>query len=247
MKSLTTTAVALFSWRMLSSFARADVEVEAVAAADVDAFHFAVATHYEVEKRVIVRVVDDGIPDQDTPVVFFVAREARVPHHKVVALRVSGKSWFEIATHFGIAPRVFYVDVDTRHPPYGRAVGHYKHRKRATWNEIVLSDGDVTALVHLKFLSAHHGWAPQQIVDLHVKQGIHKLRKHPMAFVKFHSDYKKHGVKLKSPIKTMPGHKTKVKSNKPRKSTPFKHEGSSRKSKGRGSGGGKGKGKSKSK
>ena len=37
MKSLTTTAVALFSWSMLSSFARADLEVEAVAAPDVDA------------------------------------------------------------------------------------------------------------------------------------------------------------------------------------------------------------------
>jgi uncharacterized protein (UPF0248 family) len=237
MKPFATTLFAILASLPLSSTVCADVEIYAVAESDVEEFHVAVSSHFQVEKRVVLSVVSEKISDHDTPVVFFIAREAKVPHHKVVSLRLIGKSWFEIATHFGLTSHIFHVEVKANHLPYGRAVGHYKYRARTAWHEIILSDSDVTALVHLKFLSAHHGWEVQHIVDLHRKHKLYKFHKNPMSFVKFHAAYKKHGLTGDRNVKAKPDRGAHQPAAK--KSTPFRHEKSAGKAKRHKRGGGK--------
>lgn len=140
----------------------------AVGSDGIEGFHLAVSQHYRVKRETVAAVRARRIPDDHAPVVFFIAERARCSPEAVVELRLGGRSWMDIGLHFGLSADVFHVDVQGDHgPPYGRALGHFKHRHRNRWGAIRLSDDDVTCLVHLKFLSAHHGCPPEDVIRLH--------------------------------------------------------------------------------
>jgi hypothetical protein len=125
--------------------------------AQIGNFHVAVANYYHVPEREVVVVHERHIPDDDLPVVFFIAREARVPPARVIELRDRGRSWWDISVHFGLRPDVYYVPVAyDPGPPYGHAYGHYK-KPKGEWRTIRLTDDDVVNLVQLRFLSEHYG------------------------------------------------------------------------------------------
>ena len=133
--------------------------------ARVGDFHVAVANYYHVPEREVIVVRERRISDDELPIVFFMAREARVSPSRIIALRESGRSWWAISVHLGLRPEVYYVPLAvTPGPPYGKAYGHYK-KPRNKWNTIVLSDGDIMNLVHLRFLSEHYRIAPERVVE----------------------------------------------------------------------------------
>lgn len=128
-------------------------------------FHVAVANHYHVPEREVIVLRDRRISDDELPVVLFIAREARVPVSRVLALRHRGRSWWDISVTFGLRPDVYYVPVLVDPgPPYGRAHGHYK-KPRREWDRIVLSDADLMHLVHVRFLSEHYGVRPDDVLQ----------------------------------------------------------------------------------
>jgi hypothetical protein len=65
--------------------------------------------------------------------------------------------------------------------PYGKALGYYKNRKREEWASLTLTDDEVVGLVNVKFLSAHYGLAPDEVI---------KLRKEGDGFVKLSAQVK---------------------------------------------------------
>jgi hypothetical protein len=133
--------------------------------AQIGNFHVAVANYYHVPEREVVVVHERHIPDDDLPVVFFIAREARVPPARVIELRDRGRSWWDISVHFGLRPDIYYVPVAyDPGPPYGHAYGHYK-KPRNEWRAIVLSDADVVNLVQLRFLSEHYGIPAERVMQ----------------------------------------------------------------------------------
>ncbi len=128
-------------------------------------FHVAVANYYHVPEREVIVIRERRISDDELPIVLFMAREARVPPARIIALRESGRSWWAISIHLGLRPDVYYVPVAVAPgPPYGKAYGHYK-KPRHQWNTIVLSDSDIVNLVHLRFLSEHYGIAPEYVIE----------------------------------------------------------------------------------
>lgn len=133
--------------------------------AQIGNFHVAVANYYHVPEREVVVVHERHIPDDDLPVVFFIAREAHVPTARVIELREHGRSWWDISMHFGLRPDVYYVPVAyDPGPPYGHAYGHFK-KPRNQWRTIVLSDSDVVDLVQLRFLSEHYAIPPERVME----------------------------------------------------------------------------------
>lgn len=123
----------------------------------LESFHLAISEHYRVPRATVAAVRARKIPDDDLPLVFFIAERARCSPEAVVELRLGGTSWMDIGLRFGLTAAAFYVEVEGDHgPPYGRALGHFKHRDRARWGEIRLSDEDLSCLVQLKFLSERH-------------------------------------------------------------------------------------------
>jgi len=147
--------------------------------AHIGNFHVAVANYYHVPEREVIVIRERRISDDELPVVLFVAQRARVAPARVIALRESGRSWWDISVHFGLGPEVYYVPVTVvSGPPYGRAYGHYK-KSRKHWNTIVLSDDDVVNLVQLRFLTEHYGIAPERVIE---SRGRHR------DFVMVHSE-----------------------------------------------------------
>src|ERR1041385_3753226 len=120
----------------------------------VQGFYFAIGQYYHVPEREVIVVHERQIPDEEVPVVFFIARKAHVAPSAVMDLRLAGKSWWDITIHYGLGPEIFYVPVEVDPgPPYGRAYGYYKHHPRKQWRSVVLTDPEVIDFVNLRFTS----------------------------------------------------------------------------------------------
>ncbi len=201
-------------------------------------FHLAVCNHYHVDEVKIVHIRKRKVPDEHIPVVFYIAQRAKVPPDRVVELRVQGKSWMEITAHFGLGVDIYYVPVAKVYgPPFGRALGHFKNKKRSEWATIRLADADVVNLVNVKFLSAHYGFTADKIITMRQKGDN---------FIKLNSRVKVHkakAVKLQ-PQKSHPRPsqiKVKPKGPKSIHQPAFRAGGGKQKGKGGGRGRGRGK------
>lgn len=133
----------------------------------IDGFHLSVGDYYQVPEREVVVIRDRGVYDEELPVVFYLARSARVSPGAIVDLRLRGRSWMDITLHFGMSPAIYYVPVtivEGRHPK-GHAYGYYKnHPKRSDWKTITLSNADIINQVNLRFLSDRYGYSPDQVI-----------------------------------------------------------------------------------
>ena len=132
-------------------------------------FHLAICEHYHVPEATVI-VVRKDLPDDDLPVVFFIAERAHVAPESVVALRARGMSWMDVSLHYKLTAEVFHVHfVRDPGPPYGVAYGYYKNRKQSEWGAIRLADADVVHLVNVKFLAERHGCTPDEVVSFHAQ------------------------------------------------------------------------------
>ncbi|MBI5560969.1 MAG: hypothetical protein HY883_06815 [Deltaproteobacteria bacterium] len=130
-------------------------------------FYMAVRDYFDVPEREVIVIKEKKMRDEEIPVVFFIARRARVPYLTVVNLRLSGMSWIEIALKYGLTPDVFYVPgVVVTGPPYGRAYGYYRNKPRHKWKTIILTDGEVIDLVNLRFISEHYRYPADKVVRM---------------------------------------------------------------------------------
>ena len=155
----------LFVAALILSTRAASAQTPFSVSAQVGNFHVAVANYYHVPEREVVVIRERRIVDDELPVVFFIAQRAHVPPARVIALRESGRSWWDISIHFGLGPEIYYVPVAVvQGPPYGHAYGHYKKDKKH-WKTIVLTDADVVNLVELRFLSEYYGVAPERVIE----------------------------------------------------------------------------------
>lgn len=132
-------------------------------------FYLAVGDYYRVPEREVIIVRERHMPDEEIPVVFFIAKMARVKPATIIDLRLVGKTWMNIVLHFGLSPEIFYVPVREGvvvGPPYGKAYGYYKKKPRKEWKAIVLGDDDVVNLVNLRFISEYYRYEPERVIRL---------------------------------------------------------------------------------
>lgn len=147
--------------------------------ASIGDFYVAVSNYYQVPKNEVIVVRERRIPDEELPVVFFIAQRAHVPPARIADMRLRGSSWWDISVRYGLNAEVYYVPVAVRTgPPYGRAYGHYK-KPRNEWRTLVLTDADIVNLVELRFMSEHYHVAPERIIE---------MRERNVDFVSIHRD-----------------------------------------------------------
>jgi hypothetical protein len=142
-------------------------------------FYLAIGEHFGAAEKEVIVVREKNIPDDELPVVFFLAQRADVRPAAIIKLRLAGNSWMDISLHFGLHADIYHVStVGDFGPPYGRALGHYKKQKRHNWHKIRLADADIVTLVNLSFMSKHYGYAPSEVIRHHQKgkkfTAIHK-------------------------------------------------------------------------
>ncbi len=169
-KLLMFTLMGLF---VVSAATTAGADVNAGISIDRDgikSFYVAVGEEYQVPEKEIVVAREHKVPDDELPVLFYIANRADVRPKAVLDLRLSGLSWMEISLHFGLHADVFYVDTKGDYgPPYGKAFGHFKHRSRRQWREIRLGDTDIINLVNLRFMSEHYNCSPEEVIKMREK------------------------------------------------------------------------------
>ena len=149
----------------------------------VEGFYLSVGDYYKVPQKEVLVIRERKIPDEEIPVVLFLAKRAQVAPRSIIDLRISGKSWMEISIHFGLTPDIFYVPVkEVKGPPYGKAYGHFKKRSNNDWKSVTLGDDDVINLVNLKFNSEYYNCSPEEII---------RMREKGEDFVKINNNMKK--------------------------------------------------------
>jgi hypothetical protein len=129
-------------------------------------FYLAIGDYYRVPESRVVYVKDHyRMPDEEIPVVFFLATRAHVNPQVIIDLRVRQRmSWLDITFHYGLTPEIYYVPVKRVGPPYGNAYGHYKKHGK-DYKKVKLVDADVVNLVNLRFVSEYHGVAAEMVMD----------------------------------------------------------------------------------
>ena len=176
--------LSLFILWPASNQCRADVDIGlSIGDGGIKGFYLAIGEHYKVPQKQIVVIRERKIPDEELAVVFFLAQRAEVAHGVVIKLRLGGKSWMEISAHFGLTAEIFYVPVKRAPgPPYGKAYGHFKNKKKNQWATIRLTDAEVVNFVNLKFISEHYGYSPDDVI---------KMREKGNSFVAINAEVKK--------------------------------------------------------
>ncbi len=133
----------------------------------LDSFYLNISNYYHVPQDRVVYVRDSRIPDDEIPVVFFLATQARVGPEVIVQRRLSGESWMSIMLFYRLSPAILYVPVSVvPGPPYGNAYGYYRKYPKHRWNKIRMADADIVNFVNLRFMSEHHGYKPEEVFKL---------------------------------------------------------------------------------
>ncbi len=163
---------------------RADVDIGlSIGDGGIKGFYLAIGEHYKVPQKQIVVVRERKIPDEELAVVFFLSQRTRVAPEIIIKFRLGGKSWMEISAHFGLTAEIFYVPVKRAPgPPYGKAYGHFKNKKKNQWGTIKLTDVEVVNFVNLRFISEHYGYSPDDVI---------KMREKGNSFVVINAEVKK--------------------------------------------------------
>jgi len=128
-------------------------------------FYLSIGDYYQVQQDRVSMVRQRNIPDEELPVVFFIAQQGHVSADEVVAYRLRRKAWRDVAKHFGLGPDAFYVQLNKADGPYGRPYANYGRTKREKWGKVKLEDADIVNFVNLRFLSEKYKCSPDQIVQ----------------------------------------------------------------------------------
>ncbi|KAA3636246.1 MAG: hypothetical protein DWP97_03070 [Calditrichaeota bacterium] len=156
----------ILSFLPMTGFAGVDAGIS-IDENGISDFHLAISKHYKVEEKEIVVIQKKNIPEEEIPVVFYLAKHLGVESSRIVKLRLDGLTWHEICKFYGISPELFFVELKQKPgPPYGRAYGKYHKRPQRNWREIYLSDADIINWTNLKFASEYYNCDPELIVEM---------------------------------------------------------------------------------
>jgi len=133
-------------------------------------FYLAIGDHYGVPPQQVVEIRDrHRCPDDELPVVFFLAARSHVEPAVIFNLRLKKMSWLDISFHYGLTPEIFFVPLTLERvgPPYGNAYGYYrKHGPAREWKMIVLTDREIIDLVNLRFMSEYYRTPPETVMAM---------------------------------------------------------------------------------
>ena len=173
----------------------------------VNGFYLAIGETYKVPEKEVVAVRERRIPDEELPVVFFIARRAGVAPRAVVEFRLGGHSWIDVTRHFGLGPDVFYIECrETPKGPHGKAFGYYRNRPRAEWKDIRLADDDVITLVNVRFVMDRYHYPVEEVCRLRENNRSYVVV-HREADRGRHKEVDKKKVVVVEPAKSKRGHK----------------------------------------
>ncbi|HUO57866.1 MAG TPA: hypothetical protein VMV05_06780 [bacterium] len=156
---------------LLPAAAPAQVQVGFSAGSGGNSFYLAVGNYYQAPQEQVAVCQQRHIPDEEMPVVFFIAQRAHVAPGVIVDLRAGGGRWVDIMGRYHLDPRILYVKGagSLRGTPYARFDDYYHHRGRVT-----LEDGDIVNMVNLRFASDYYHRPAGEVVKMRAKYGDYR-------------------------------------------------------------------------
>lgn len=151
---------------------KANVKTEASEGDAVISYYYSIADYFAATQKEVTVARDRGIPADEIPVVFFMSRLADVSPVAVMDLRLSGKSWLEVANTYGFESDIYYFPINDKVvivPPYGKAYGYYKNKPKKEWYKAKIEDDDIINLVNLEFISEYNNYPPGTIMAMRGK------------------------------------------------------------------------------
>jgi hypothetical protein len=146
---------------------RADVSAGlSVNGQGLEDFYVNIGSFFQVPQAQVAIVRQRQIPDEEAPVVLFLAQQGHVSTDVIVNQRLGGMSWMDIALGLHLNAGTFYVPV-TGDPggPYTSIYAHFKGKKRR-WKSIRLRDDEIVNLVNLRFTTQRYGYRPDEVATL---------------------------------------------------------------------------------
>ena len=147
-------------------------------------FYASIGDYYHVPPAQVTLFHQRRIPDEELPVAFFIAQRAHVPPAAVADFRLTGRSWADVAFHFGVGSDAFYVPLRTyMGTPYERAALFYSRHPRAQWARFRLRDAEIVNFVNLRFAADRYHASPDEVAGWRAKG---------KSFVAIHEGYRTH-------------------------------------------------------
>lgn len=173
----------------------------------VQEFHLAIGDFYNVPPQDIEVIKARKISDEELPVVFYLAKRAKVPAATISELKLGGRSWLDITHFYGMGADIYYVNANpVNTPPYGKALGYYKNKRKTEWKYIKLTDEDIINLVNLQFIVGKYNFPPEPVI---------KMRSDGKNFVAINKEFK--DGKVSKPEKSVKKEKAKSKGKSKKK------------------------------
>jgi hypothetical protein len=148
-----------------------------------DSFHLAIGDYYHAPPAQVTVCTQRHIPDEEMPVVFFLAGRLHVAPGVIIDMRAGGMPWVEILHRYHVSPRIFWVPIHGSiiGTPYERFYAYYGGRGP----RVRLVDADIINMVNLKFACDYYHRTPEEVIRLRAGGRsfayIHDQYRHPQA------------------------------------------------------------------
>ena len=114
-------------------------------------------------------VRNSPVPEDDFPVILYLARASKRPPQEIQRLRADYLSWSDIMDRSNVSPSVLFAGIDRDPgPPYGKAWGYW--RKHPRDERIRFRDRDVVELVKLQVASRSQRVTPYAVASVRQKE-----------------------------------------------------------------------------
>lgn len=123
--------------------------------------------HFGADERAVAPVLRRlPSPEDNLPVLLFLARESgRAPDY-ILDLRLRGLSWWDITLRLGVRPSRLYVAVPVDPgPPYGKAWGYWRKHPHARKGTVVVNDREFCDIVGAQVIGRAYDVSPREILD----------------------------------------------------------------------------------
>ena len=123
--------------------------------------------HFDADPVVVTPVLRRlPHPEENLPVLLFLARESgRAPDY-ILDLRLRGLSWWDITLRLGVPPsRVYYAVPADPGPPYGKAWGYWRKHPHARKGTVIINDREFCDIVGAQVVGKAYGVSPRSVLD----------------------------------------------------------------------------------
>lgn len=138
-----------------------------------EAYFSALAEHFEIPLVEVAILGDWDLHPDEVPVVLYLSSRAGVSADALVGLRRRGLPWRDVASRFGLGVRAFQLALpdDEDRGLLERACREFQEKAPREWDQIVLEDTEIIALVNLRVLSEFAGVPPLQVLRAREEAG----------------------------------------------------------------------------